>query len=138
MSEERRRILGMLANGKITAEEAERLLDALQEGAGEESGREPGAGKSPKCLVVKVEPKTRDGDSVNIRLPLNLLRAGMKLGALMPEHARDKVDEALEKKGINIDLKKAGGEEFETLVACLCETSIDVDDDKERVRICCE
>jgi hypothetical protein len=138
MSEERRRILGMLANGKITAEEAERLLDALKEGSNQESCCEPGGRKSPKCLVVKVEPKTRDGDSVNIRLPLNLLRAGMKLGALMPERARDKVDEALEKKGINIDLKKVGGEEFETLVACLCETSIDVDDDKERVRICCE
>ena len=29
MSEERARILGLLAEGKITADEAERLLDAL-------------------------------------------------------------------------------------------------------------
>ncbi len=33
MSEDRSRILNMLAAGKITAEEAERLLDALDTGA---------------------------------------------------------------------------------------------------------
>ena len=34
MSEDRSRILNMLAEGKITAEEAERLLDALDARAG--------------------------------------------------------------------------------------------------------
>jgi hypothetical protein len=39
-SEERREILTMLAEGKITVEEAEMLLDALEETTGEKAGKE--------------------------------------------------------------------------------------------------
>ena len=41
MSEDRSRILNMLAEGKITAEEAERLLDALEARAGASTASTP-------------------------------------------------------------------------------------------------
>jgi hypothetical protein len=40
MGEEKRKILDMLAAGKITAEEAEKLLSAVSETTGDEEKRE--------------------------------------------------------------------------------------------------
>jgi len=82
MNEERKQILDMLAAGKISAEDAERLLDKL--GHGEASGTceteyPPAASgekpKNPKYLRVHVD--SADGDKVNIRVPLALIRTGI-------------------------------------------------------------
>jgi hypothetical protein len=56
MSEERRKVLEMLAEGKITAEEADRLLSRLS--APEDGKDSPGAGKTAdgskgKCAVSR-------------------------------------------------------------------------------------
>src|SRR5580704_10081496 len=87
MSEHRRQILEMLSVGKITADEAERLIAALEKDA--PSGGAPVAANcpAPKYLRVMVEQeKDRDGDTlaktVNIRVPLQLLRAGVRLASL--------------------------------------------------------
>ncbi len=139
MSEERRRILDMLATGKITAEETERLLDALgdtggQAAAGDTSG---GPKAKPKYLCVLVEPKIPGKDRVNIKIPLLLVKAGAKLGAMMPNGTQSKISGALKEKGIDIDLNKMDSETIDAFVEALTETSIDVDDTKEVVRIYC-
>lgn len=148
MSEERRKILDMLAQGKITAADAEKLLDATASAgpraepdlAAAEGAKPSGGRKEPKYLRIQVDA-AKDGEGtekVNIKVPFKLMRAGMKLAALMPSGARDKVSEALSKKGIDIDLSKAKGEDLEELIQHLAEISIDVDSDRERVRIFCE
>ena len=79
MSEHRRQILEMLGQGKITADEAERLIAALEKEAPSKDGPAAPASAAPKYLRVRVEAE-RDGDgdtlpkTVNIRVPLQLLR----------------------------------------------------------------
>jgi len=142
MSEERRRILDMLASGKISSEEAERLLDALAR-ASEHPGPaaepiEGGSRKRPKYLRVQVTPKNGGRETVNIRVPLLLLRTGIKLSGLMPDKTREKVNDALGRKGIDVDFNELKGEQLEAILGSLQDMSIDVDDEKEFVRVFCE
>ena len=141
MSDDRRKILEMLATGRITAEEAERLLDALGSDARPAGPTTPGAG--PKYLRVQVE-KTRGDERepkhVNIRVPLQLLRAGVKLQGVMPAKARASLAAALAEKGVDVDLGKLKAESLETLIESLMHTSIDVesDDGRSRIKVGCE
>ena len=140
MSSERRKILDMLAEGKVDAEEAERLLGLV--GAGPEGAETPGrSGGSPfKYLRVRVEPNAEAGEDagserVNIRVPLALLKAGMKLGSLIPKEASGRVKEALSEKGIDFDLRNVTDEQINELIGALAELEIDVQDKEHYVRI---
>jgi len=137
VSEERRRILEMLAGGKITASEAEQLLDALGPPRETENTQAPDGGqKAPRYLRVIVEG---DKERVNVRVPLQLIRAGVKLGALMPKEARDKVEGALGRKGVQLDLGDIEPGLVEELIAHLADMSVDVEgEDGEKVRVFCE
>jgi len=74
----------MVAEGKISPAEAEQLLDAVVEtGADADAARAADAKAKPKFLRVLVEES--GGDRVNIRVPLSLLRAGVKFGSLLPD-----------------------------------------------------
>lgn len=102
MSEERKKVLEMLAAGKITAEEAEKLLDKLAGNASNaapaneppQSSAASGAAK-PKYLRIVVDQPGRE--PVNVRVPLSLVRSGRGLLAIMPKH----VNERLAEYGIN-------------------------------------
>ena len=139
MSEERRRILDILAEGKITAAEAEKLRVAIEEPA----AREGPAGEAqteekpgPKYLRVVVDGQ--DGDRVNVRVPLQLIRAGVKLNALLPKEASAKIQGALDEKGITIDLPDLNPETVEEFVRAMAELEVDVDGAKGKVRVFCE
>jgi hypothetical protein len=143
MSEERRKILDMLAAGRITAEEADKLLAALAEPEGAASGAGPSAGSSIgsrfKYLKILVEPgpESERQDKVNIRVPLKLIRAGLKWAAFIPKEAQSKVSEALKEKGIAMDWTKLRPEDLEDLVSELNDLAVDVEG-KEKIRIFCE
>lgn len=139
MSEERKRILEMLAEGKIDVEEAEKLLSAIAE-----SREEPGIGEKTgsarlKYLRVVVEPgpESKTEDKVNIRVPIKLIRAGIKLASLLPNDVQGKVDDALKEKGISLDFSQIKEENMEEIVESLRDLTVDVEG-KERVRIYCE
>ena len=138
MNEERKRILDMLAEGKITAEDAEKLLSAL---SGEKEDSTGGTEKSAslKYLRVMVEPgpSSDHHDRVNIRVPLKLIRAGLKLTSFIPKDAQGKVNEALHEKGIDADFKDLKPENLEEILSQLDDLSIDVEG-KETVKIFCE
>lgn len=143
MSTERRKVLDLLAKGKINVDEAERLLSALsgdESGEGERSGASSG-GKSamPRFLRIKVEPGGKGGKSerVNIRVPLRLVRAGLKWASFIPKEAQDKVNESLRKRGIEKDFTKMTQEDIDELIGILNEFTVDVEGD-ENVRIFCE
>lgn len=140
MSEERIRILQMVADKKVTIEEAERLLTAL-ESAGRperEDKVETTDKSSAKFLHVVVQKKQGPSgrkEDVNIRIPLALVKAGVKLGRLLPGQAQDKVSSALRDKGIDIDLGHIDTDTLNQLIEALRTMSIDVDTDDEKVRI---
>lgn len=132
--EEKTKILEMLSAGKINVQEAEKLLSAV--GANSAMTGNAEAKKSPKYLRVEVKSSKEDGpETVNVRVPFNLLRAGVKLAALMPANVQAKVNDAFGEKGINMDLSKVKSEDLEDLILQLQELSIDVDSDKEKVRV---
>ena len=137
MSQERRKIIEMLAEGKITPDDAERLLDKL----GQTTDRDSPAGGSevterpkigtPKYLRVVVH--STDNDHVNIRVPLALVRTGLKLSTMLPPHASEKLNE----KGIDLShLSELKGDE---LLEALRELTVDVKSgDGDTVRVFCE
>ena len=145
MSENRTRILEMLAEKKITVDEAERLLAVASSDEKPETTYEPvntTNHKVPKFLRVVVEPGpgaegAEDVDKVNVRVPMNLIRAGMKLTSLIPPHASDKMNEAMREKGVEFDLRNMKPEDLEDLINALSDLEVDVDG-KTKVRVFAE
>ena len=82
-TEERLKILKMVEEGKINAEEAGRLLSAL---ARNDRKRPANADDEPKWLRVRVTDFETGKPSVNITLPLSLVSVGLRMGArFVPE-----------------------------------------------------
>jgi hypothetical protein len=80
-----------------------------------------------------------DEDKLNVRLPLQLIRAGMRLAALIPATAHGPVNKALEEHGIDIDISKLKPEDVENLVQHLRDLTVDAESTRgEKVRVFCE
>jgi len=83
--EERMKILKMIEEGKISAEEGAKLLAALAEGR--RSSLDPGApgrpGRpgAPRTLRIRVTDMTTGRSKASVQIPLALVDAGMKIGA---------------------------------------------------------
>jgi hypothetical protein len=142
MSDERKRILQMLAEGKISADEAERLLAALGERASAETDAPEAVTvtRKPKFLHVKVQAEPGGNHrhkNVDIKVPIMLLKAGMKLGTLLPEDARAQLNTHLSEHGLNLDLSQLDSEKIDILIQALTESSIDIDADDAQVKIFC-
>lgn len=83
MSEERMKILDMLSQGIITANEANELLKSLDEKKIEVNGKMMTEGQYLKSAAAKflyIEAKSHDGDNVNVTIPLLLIKAAVKMG----------------------------------------------------------
>jgi hypothetical protein len=146
MNENRRQILEMLSTGKITAEEAERLLAALEEapvaatGAAAESARSSMKAKA-KFLRVLVEAENKGAPTtVNVRVPMQLLYAGVRLAALIPPQAHAQFDAALSSHGVPLTLSQIKPGNLEELIGHLEDLTVDVDakQDNAKVRVFCE
>jgi hypothetical protein len=76
-SEERMKILDMVREGKVSAEEGARLLQALQTGAkkGNTSTRDP------RWLRVRVTDLKTQRAKVSVNIPMSLVNVGIKMGA---------------------------------------------------------
>jgi hypothetical protein len=144
MNENRRQILEMLASGKITADEAERLITALEGSSSPSNGAQAGEAQpktKAKYLRVLVEAEDHGGPTtVNVRVPMQLLRAGVRLASLIPAQAHDKLDEALSKHGVPLTLSQIKPENLEELIDHLEDLTVDVDakEDNTKVRVFCE
>jgi hypothetical protein len=132
MSEDRSRILSMLAAGKITPDEAERLLDALAAsatagpaGPGITGDPAPLIAALPKYLYVQVSGST--GDNVNVKIPVALVRSGLKLTSLIPDQAMDQINKSMSEHGMSVDLSNLKPEDIDELVESLREMEINVD-----------
>jgi hypothetical protein len=146
MSEDRARILNMLGEGKITAEEAERLLDALDARAGGATTAPAGPAIKgdpapllealPKFLFVKVN--SENGDTVDVKIPIALVRSGLKLTSLIPPQAMDQINDSMSEHGMSIDFSNLKPEDIDELVTALREMEISVDSaNGDKVRVYC-
>ena len=138
MNEERKKVLEMLEEGKLNAEEADRLLGALSKDKDSDTVNSQKTG-SPKYLRLTVEPgpESEKKERVNIRVPLKLIRAGLKLASFIPKDAQSKVNEALQEKGIDADFSKLKPEDLEEILGQINELTVNVEG-KETVRFFCE
>jgi hypothetical protein len=80
--QERMKILKMLEEGKIKADEAARLLEAVGGGAEAEAATAKGRGKT---LHVRVFRGGSERPSVNVNIPLSLAKWALKFA---PAHAK--------------------------------------------------
>jgi len=76
MQEERRKILNMVQDGKITADEAARLLDALRDQMESAQQRK----RKPRWVRIRVTDVEGKRVRVNLTLPVGLVRAGLRAG----------------------------------------------------------
>ncbi len=140
MSEQRKDILQMLAEGKISAAEAEQLIAALErDPAPAATPREARPSGKPKYLRVLVDgPDNGESGRVNVRVPLQLLRAGVQLAALIPTPALERANAELRKSGVPMDLTQLKPEQLEALVDHLDEVTVEVEQADASVRVFCE
>lgn len=128
-------VLQMLADGKITVEEAHRLLDKLSEPpvpTPPQTLGTPGTKREPKVLHIDVSEQ--DNNVVSVKVPLKLI----KLGVGLPEEIPGGVKTKLSSKGINLDrINELSDTDF---YEAFSDLSIDIDDpdDKSKVRIYCK
>jgi hypothetical protein len=154
MSENKKKILEMLAEGKISADDAYRLISAVESGergqgdtghanTGHEDSGYQGAGvkTKPKYFRVTVMPREdcedpKRVDHVNVRIPMSLVRAGIKLTALIPPEVMDKANSALREKGIDFDVRNIKPGDVEDLIEAMGDMQIDVNSAKgEKIKV---
>ncbi|WP_046502084.1 SHOCT-like domain-containing protein [Streptomyces odonnellii] len=143
MNEQGRQILEMLAEGKITADEAERLLEALQRTQPETpTGTASRPKARPKYLRVVMDAEDDTGGDgptrLNVRVPLQLLRAGVRLTTLIPPVAITKANAELDKAGVPIDLAELKPQHLDDLIEHLDDLIVDLDDPGSKMRVYCE
>jgi hypothetical protein len=148
MNEEVRSILGLLAQGKITVDEAHQLIEALNRLGAEASRPSPAAPlETPKAaspdggvqfLRVRVNKAAngfRPEKEVNIRVPVSLMSTGMKLGSIIQGFGGDQVKEKMRERGI--DLSKLDEAKLREVLK-KGELLLDVEDGKSHVQVTCE
>lgn len=151
-TDDTRRILDMLSQGKITVDEADRLIKALggdrpaaAAAADEAAGSRPAA----RWFRINIHKPAKDEahrpKDVNIRVPIAVVKGGMRLGAIIATFAGEKAAQRMKARGldldlstINGDLSRMNGEEFAAFLRSLDEMNIQVDDGQSQVRITTE
>ena len=132
MSEETRKVLEMLSTGKISVAEAEQLLRAVETATQTEKNAEP---RYFRILVNKAR-EGRKAENVNIRVPMTVVRGGLRLSALFPGMLGKKKIQL--DNGTELDLSKIHYSDLEAMIKDIGELTVDVDGDDAQVRIRCE
>ena len=136
MSEETRKVLEMLSSGKITVQEAEQLLQAVKGSASEEmNGEKKADPKYFRILVNKPASEGKKAENVNIKVPMTVVRGGLRLSSLLPGLLGKKKIQL--DNGTELDLSKIHYADLEAMIKDIGELTVDVDGDAQ-VRIRCE
>ena len=137
MTEARREILEMLAAGKISADEADRLLGALDGEQPAPTATSALRRPTPKYLRVMIDSNEKEDGPVhiNVRVPLALLRAGVRLASLIPTSAQDEVNRALHEHGVKFDVSQIKPENINEIIDQLGDLTVDIDQESDDVKI---
>jgi hypothetical protein len=136
MNEETRKVLEMLAQGKVSVQEAEQLLHAVTAPAGQASDDRQVEPKYFRILVNKPAREGKKAETVNIRVPMTVVRGGLRLGALFPGMLGKKKIQL--GNGNELDLSKVTYADLEGMIKDIGELTVDVDGGDAQVRIRCE
>jgi hypothetical protein len=134
MSEETRKVLEMLSNGKVSVQEAEQLLQAVAAPSATTEDKKV----EPQYFRILVNKPAREGkkaENVNIRVPMTVVRGGLRLSALFPGMLGKKKIQL--DNGGELDLSKVTYTDLEAMIKDIGELTVDVDGDAQ-VRIRCE
>ena len=136
MSEETRKVLEMLSAGTITVQEAERLLEAVTVPPSDDrSGDKKPEPKYFRILVNKPASEHKKAENVNIKVPISVVRGGLRLSSVFPGLLGKKKIQLDD--GTELDLSKIHYADLEAMIKDIGELTVDVDGDAQ-VRIRCE
>lgn len=132
-NESQKKILEMLAEDKITVEEATALLSKLGKSEDQEEDVaevEEGSGKKKTPRFLRVIVDSANGDKVNVRVPLSLIKTGIKLSALIPGNAADHMSSH------GLDFSQLSTLDTEELIQALRDMQVDVESaDGDNVKV---
>jgi hypothetical protein len=134
MSDETRQVLEMLSAGKVSVVEAEQLLQAVK-APGQTADDKKVEPRYFRILVNKPAREGKKAEAVNIRVPMTVIRGGLRLGALFPGMLGKKKIQL--DNGVELDLSKVTYTDLEAMIKDIGELTVDVDGDAQ-VRIRCE
>ena len=99
MNENSRRVLEMLAEGKVSVDEAERLISLVDEGPEATAAVQPLAPpRTGTARYLRVAIDSDGEEHVDVRVPLALIKAGVRLHTLLPEQAAQGINKTLKEK----------------------------------------
>ena len=136
MKEETRKVLEMLSQGKVSVLEAEQLLSAVDISSAQASDEKKPEPKYFRILVNKPAREGKKAEAVNIRVPMTVVRGGLRLGALVPGMLNNKKIQL--GNGNELDLSKLTYTDLEAMIKDIGELTVDVDGGDATVRIRCE
>jgi hypothetical protein len=140
----RRQVLAMLAAGQVTTEEADRLITALESLDRPQTALEvtKPVRNPPRYLRVQVDMHEASDAPVKIdvRVPLQVLRAGVRLASLIPPEAQAQVNRALRERGLSFDLTQVRPDNVDQLIDQLSDLSVAVDQrhNELKIKLSCE
>ena len=140
MNDDVRRVLELLAQGKVTVEEAEQLLRAIKEQTATGGGTpktDAEATAKRRFIRIQVHKRGTSGQKdkdVSIRVPIAVVRGGLRLGTMIPGFNAS-MNAHLRERGVDIDLSKIDPAMIESVLAEMGELNIDVGHSGEQVRI---
>ena len=139
MNENSRRVLEMLSEGKVSIDEAERLLSLVDEEPETTTAVQPlASARMGAARYLRVTIDSDDDEHIDVRVPLALIKAGVKLHTLLPAQAATGINTALHDNGINVDIDNLRTEDLEQLIDALSEIEVNIQDGDEKVRVYCE
>ena len=139
-SDDVRRILDLLAQGKISVDDAHRLIAALGSRSQTASAGDDAAADKPRFLKIVMHRQADDRHpekNVKVRVPIAIVRGGLRLGAIIPGLSGD-MQARLRERKVDLDLSKIDPLTIEEMLKDLGEVNIDMDSGRAQVKITCE
>lgn len=127
MNEEISRILKMVEEGKISADKAQELIEALNDKAVAVSGNIVNADDDIINKMLKIKVNSKDGDNVKVNLPIKFIKTMLKTFGKIPidQHVKgmenidlnliaDAIDNGI--SGKIVDVQSADGDIVEVII----------------------
>ena len=124
------KILEMLQEGKITVDEAQRLIQHLSRPATPIT--EVVLAEQKKLSFLRVVVRGSGNERVDIRVPLKLIRLGLSFSDHLPEKAKNAIVEN------GVDLSQLESLDEDEFLDAIGDLRIDVEDGEDKVQIFCE
>ena len=128
----------MVARGRLTVDEAERLLLAL------DSGHRPAdtpvrprvrRASDVRVLVTADSDDDDEQQTVDMRIPIATLKAGLHLPGILPSAVSNGINRALAEQGICLDVRRLKHRDIDLLIQTLQNIEINVSSADQRVLI---